>query len=80
MKSCCIYSDNFDSWTVSELNQSASVQFLDKIAPAIDNESLKAVAKLVDGCPLALKIIGQLLHLHGAQLIFKLNNDSARQG
>ena len=30
------YVDSFDCWTVRELNHSASVQLLDKIAPAID--------------------------------------------
>ena len=37
--------DSFDCWTVRELNHSASVQLLDKIAPAIDNESLMAAAE-----------------------------------
>ena len=67
--------DSFDSWTVRELNQSASVQLLDELVPAIDNESLTAVAELVEGCPLALKVIGQLLHIHGVQLIHKLKKE-----
>ena len=67
-----LYLDSFDSWIVRELNQSASVQLLDKLAPAIDNESLVTVAELVEGCPLALKVIGQLLHIHGALLIQKM--------
>ena len=69
------YVDSFDCWMVRELNQSASVELLDKIAPAIDNESLREVAELVEGCPLALKIIGKLLDIHGDQLIHKLKKE-----
>ena len=67
-----MYANSFESWTVQELNQSASVHLLDKLAPAIDNESLTSVAELVEGCPLALKVIGQLLHIYGAPLISKV--------
>ena len=70
-----LYLDSFDHWTVRELNQSASIQLLDKIAPAFDNESLREVAELVEGCPLALKVIGQLLHINGAQLFHKLKKE-----
>ena len=66
---------DFDCWTVKELNQSASTEILDKIAPAIDNESLWAAAELVEGCPLALKVIGQLLHIHGVKLMSKLKKE-----
>ena len=52
-----LYLDDFDCWTVKELNQSASIEMLDKIAPAIDNETLRTAAELVEGCPLALKVI-----------------------
>ena len=38
----------------------------------MDNESLTSVAELVEGCPLALKVIGQLLHIYGAPLINKV--------
>ena len=67
-----LYSDSFDCWTVRELNQSASIQLLDEIAPALNDESLMAVAELFEGCPLALKVIGQLLHGYGVQLIQRL--------
>ena len=46
----------------------ASVELLDKLAPAISTDHLTAIAELVGGCPLALKIIGQLLHIHGDSL------------
>ena len=71
-----LYLDDFDCWTVKELNHSASIEMLDKIAPAIDNETLREVAELVEGCPLALKVIGQLLHIHGAKLMPKLKEKS----
>ena len=67
-----LYLDSFDCWTVRELNQSASVQLLDTLAPAINNESLTTVAELVEGCPLALKVIGQLLHIHGVHIIHQM--------
>ena len=70
-----LYLDSFDSWTVRELNQSVSVQLLDKLAPAIDNKNLTTVADLVEGCPLALKVIGQLLHIHGVHLITKIEKE-----
>ena len=70
-----LYLDDFDCWTVKELNYSASIEMLDRIAPAIDNETLQAAAELVEGCPLALKVIGQLLHIHGVNLTSKLKNE-----
>ena len=48
---------------------------LDRIAPAIDNETLRTAAELVEGCTLALKVIGRLLHIYGAKLIPKLKKE-----
>ena len=70
-----LYLDDFDCWTVKELDPPESIEMLDKIAPAIDNETLRTAAELVEGCPLALKVIGQLLHIHGAKLIPKLKEE-----
>ena len=70
-----LYIDWFDSWTVKELNISASIELLDKMAPGIDADNLEKIAEVVGGCPLALKVIGQLLHTHGAQLIHKVKNE-----
>ena len=70
------YVDSFDRWTVRELNQTVSVKMLNELAPAIDDEILKAAADLVDGCPLALKVIGQLFHVRGPNLIHKLKKES----
>ena len=70
-----LYLEDFDCWEVKELTQSASIEMLDKLAPAIDNETLRTAAKLIEGCPLALKVIGQLLHIHGAKLMPKLKKE-----
>ena len=56
----------FKHWTVANLSLSASVNFLNQlIIPVIDESYLIAVAELVEGNPLALKIIGRLLDLYG---------------
>ena len=56
--------NSFNHWAVANLSLSASVQFLEKMAPVnlIDNSYLTAIAELVEGHPLALKIIGKLLN------------------
>ena len=66
------FKDCFDAWTVKELDQQASVDLLDKIAPAIGTDHLTNIAELVDGCPLALKVVGQLLHIHGESITHDL--------
>ena len=66
------FKDWFDSWTVRELNQKASVDLLDQIAPAIGTDHLTDIAELVDGCPLALKVVGQLLHIHGESITHEI--------
>ena len=73
-----LFLNNFDCWTVRELNQSASIQLLDRLAPAVGNGHLREVAELVQGCPLALKVVGKLLHIHGSQLTYKLKNNLIR--
>lgn len=58
--------NSFKHWTVANLSLSASINFLNQLViPAIDKSYLIAVAKLVEGNPLALKIIGKLLDLLG---------------
>ena len=53
---------------------SASVYFLDQLVmPAIDTSYLEAVAELVEGNPLALKIVGKLLNLHGERVIQEIH-------
>ena len=67
-----LFLNSFACWTVKELSQSASIQLLDQLAPAISHDHLREVAELIQGCPLALKVVGQLLHIHGSQLIHNL--------
>ena len=66
-----VFLNSFAYWTVRELSQLASIQLLDELAPAVNHDHLREVAELVQGCPLALKVVGQLLHIHGSQLTHK---------
>ena len=67
----------FDRWIVKELNQTASVKLLTKIVlDFADSQSeLKKLAGLVQGCPLALNVIGNLLKIHGQNIIHELKYD-----
>ena len=61
---------NFKHWMVANLSMPNAVNFLDQlVTPAVDNSYLVEIAELVEGNPLALKIIGKLLDLHGEYLI-----------
>lgn len=64
--------DWFDRWTVRELNMTSSITLLEKLAPGIDHSHAKTVAELLGGYPLALKVVGQLLHTYGDLLTQKL--------
>ena len=66
--------ESFRYWIVSNLSVSASVYFLDQLViPAIDTSYLVAVAELVEGNPLALKIVGNLLNLHGEKIVHEIH-------
>ena len=67
--------DWFDRWTVKELNMTSSITLLEKLAPGIDHSHAKTVAELVGGYPLALKVVGQLLHTYGDLLTQKLKEE-----
>ena len=67
--------DWFDSWTVKELSENASIELLEILAPGIANNQAKIVAELVGRCPLALKVVGHLLHRYGDQLTEKLEEE-----
>ena len=63
--------DMFDQFEVKELDEISSVELLQKLTPNITiprNQSI-FVAKLLQGCPLALKVIGKMLDLYGSQAI-----------
>ena len=67
--------DWFDSWTVQELSKNASIELLETLAPGIGYNQAEIVADLVGRCPLALKVIGHLLHRYGDQLTEKLEEE-----
>ena len=46
----------------------ASILLLEKIAPGICVDNLTEITEVVDGCPLALKVIGQLLDRSGEEI------------
>ena len=67
--------DNFDQWTVKELSTEASVQLLQKLAPGINSSQALAVSEFVERCPLALKVVGNILHIYGDTLTQKLEKE-----
>jgi archaellum biogenesis ATPase FlaH len=54
--------DDFESLTIKELNKEGSVKLLQLLAPNISANHSEIVSSLVEGCPLALKVVGMLLH------------------
>ena len=70
-----LLTDHFYSLTVRGLNLEASVALLDKLAPAIPTDHLTAIAELLDGCPLALKVVGRLLHIYGESLTHSIKTE-----
>ena len=54
--------DDFESLVVKELSQAASVHLLRLLAPNISASHAENVSALVEGCPIALKVVGMLLH------------------
>ena len=60
-----IFLDDFDSLVVSDLSKNASLELLFKLAPNITTEDAEFVFASVEGCPLALKVVGRVLHSHG---------------
>ena len=67
--------DDFDSWTVKELSHNASVELLLLLAPNISISDAEVVSHLVERCPLALKVIGQLLHDDDDMLTVSLKDE-----
>ena len=52
--------EQFDRWTVKELSQKASVELLNHLTSGIDQHELNKIAELLQGCPLAIKVIGNI--------------------
>lgn len=67
--------EHFDRWVVKELNQEASIELLRKLAPDIAGSQLSTIAELLQGCPIALKVVGNILHIHGQEIIQELENE-----
>ena len=56
--------DSFDQWTVKELDRNASVALLKLIAPHLSkDQTVKVAHNMLQGCPLAIKVVGKMLHL-----------------
>lgn len=54
--------DDFESIVIKELSLAASIDLLLHLSPGISRPHAEQVALLVEGCPLALKVVGKLLH------------------
>ena len=65
----------FVSWTVNEQDMTASILLLEKIVPGICVDNLTEIAEVVDGCLLALKVIGQLLDRSGEEITYHIRKD-----
>ena len=64
--------DNFAQWTVRELTTENSVKLLQKLAPGVPSSQAELISSLVERCPLALKVVGSLLHLNGGDTLTKM--------
>ena len=61
--------NNFDQWSVKELNTEDSVELLQRLAPGISYSHAVTVSNFVEKCPLALKVVGSILHLYGGDTL-----------
>ena len=64
-----LIADDFKAVSVKELDLNASCELLKASAPKISAEDSTSIAKLLEGCPLALKVIGKLLNRYDDELI-----------
>ena len=71
--------EKFDRWTVKELNQTASIELLSILAPDVPTNQLEKIAELLQGCPLALKVIGSMLNIYGQDITHELENELQQQ-
>ena len=73
--------ENFNRWIVRELNQNASVELLNKLAPDLDSSQLQVIkiAELLQGYPMALKIIGGMLNVYGQDVTYELEDELQRR-
>ena len=66
---------DFNFVVVNELSANSSIEILSKLAPNISKEDTELIVSHVDGCPLALKIVGMLLHFNGGRLTEMLKDE-----
>lgn len=71
--------DDFESVVIKELSEAASVELLELLSPRIARSHAEQVAALVEGCPLALKVVGKLLHKQEDMLTKSLELDLLNQ-
>ena len=71
--------ENFNRWTVRQLHQHASAELLGKLAPYIASNEVTEIAELLQGCPLALKVIGNILNIYGQKIIHELEYELQQQ-
>ena len=57
--------DDFEKFKIGELSEPASIKLLQLLAPNITVEDAKIVVDSVERCPLALKVLGRLIHFNG---------------
>ena len=57
-----LITDDFESLKVKELSLNESIELITLVAPRISTEDALLIVDLVERCPLALKVIGNLLH------------------
>ena len=73
-----VFLENFDRWTIRQLSQQASVELLNELAPGFIDSQLKKIAELLQGCPLALKVIGNILKIYGEIITYELEKELQR--
>ena len=63
--------DSFEQWTVREMTTKDSIELLQTLAPGITSGDAETVSNFVERCPLALKVVGNMLHLYGGDTLTK---------
>ena len=67
--------DDFDSWRVKELSLNSSMELLRELAPGINAEDSNKIINVVEGCPLALKVVGKILNRYDDKLLPRLEEE-----
>lgn len=70
-----LIADDFDAVSVKELDSNSSRILLKELAPKISTEDSISIANLLEGCPIALKVIGRLLNWYDDELIPEIEEE-----